>query len=275
MAVTTEEVVVTNGGPGGTSGGTLARLVAGLVPIAVIVQVSINAASRLADGRASSDPIGAEEAWGYELTSGISILLLLPLIWHATGRLPPAREGWPCYLALHLVGSLIFSALHIALMLALRFLIWGNRYDAGPIDDLLLYEFRKDAWSYAVIVMAFTLSRRLGASSVVPATRPESRVLVVQDGACRHFVRIDAIRYVRAAGNYVEIVTTGESILHRSTMSMIETELGDAFVRIHRSILLSRSNVLTINSTPSGDFTITTRCGEVLKGSRRYRQALS
>lgn len=57
-------------------------------------------------------------------------------------------------------------------------------------------------------------------------------------------------------------------------MLEIEAELGELFVRIHRSRLVNRAAICSIDTNPSGDFEVETAAGAVLKGSRRFRDAL-
>jgi hypothetical protein len=272
----------TSGDAAVTSGGRLGRVIAAVVPVAVIVQVTINAVSRVADGRAAGRPVAAGAAWGYELTSGLAILLLLPMLWWLSGSLMPSRVGWPRAIAGHVAGSLGFSAAHVGIMVGLRLLLWHGRYDAGPVGEFLLYEYRKDGWSYIVIVMMFALSRTVasarGNAATISTSRAEpadGQILVVQDGTRRHHVPIRDIHYARAAGNYVEVAVGSERLLHRATLTAMEEQLGEGFVRIHRGVVVARRAIATVETTPAGDFAVTTIGGDVLKGSRRYRSLVA
>lgn len=267
----------TNGGSRGTSGAALlTRLIAVIVPAGVVVQVSVNAMSRIADRAALGRPISPAVAWGTELTSGAAILLLLPAIWFAVGRLQPARLGWPLTIAAHVLSSTAFSVIHIGLMTAMRLALWGANYAPGPPLATLVYEYRKDGWTYALIALVFALARWMTSSALQgeTVTAEAPRILLVQDGNRRHHVPVDAIDHIEAAGNYVELAADGRRLLHRATLSSIEADLGEAFVRIHRSRLVNRAAIRSIETNPSGDFEVKTVTGAVLKGSRRFRDAL-
>lgn len=254
----------------------LPRLIAVIVPVGVVLQVSVNAWSRIADSAALGRPISPAIAWGTELTSGAAILLLLPAIWFVVGRLHPARLGWPLTIAWHVLASVAFSIIHVGLMTAMRIALWGADYAMGPTVEVLVYEYRKDGWTYALIALFFALTRWI-TSSALPgqeATVDAPRILLVQDGTRRHHVPIDTIDHIEAAGNYVEVSADGRRLLHRATLSSIEEELGELFVRIHRSRLVNRAAIRSIKTNPSGDFEVETAVGAVLKGSRRFRDAL-
>lgn len=266
-----------SGGSGGPSGAALLlRLIAIIVPVGVVVQVSVNAMSRIADSAALGRPISPAVAWGTELTSGAAILLLLPAIWFAVGRLQPARLGWPLTIAVHVLASVAFSLIHVGLMTAMRLALWGVDYAWDPTLATLVYEYRKDCWTYALIALFFALARWMTSSALKgeTVTAEAPRILLVQDGNRRHHVPVDAIDHIEAAGNYVELAADGRRLLHRATLSSIEAELGETFVRIHRSRLVNRAAIRSIETNASGDFEVETATGAVLKGSRRFRDAL-
>ena len=79
------------------------------------------------------------------------------------------------------------------------------------------------------------------------------------------------IDWVRAAGNYVELKIGDRVVLHRTTLSAAERELGErGFVRIHRSILVRRDHIARIRGED-----VVLRDGTHLKVGKRYRSALA
>lgn len=104
----------------------------------------------LADG--SAMPWSRPFAW--ELTSAFVIWLLLPLIQVAAINAPGPKVGWIRFLALHAVGFVLFSAVHIALMIGLRHLLysllgWGA-YEYGPLALRVPMEMTQDLITYAI-----------------------------------------------------------------------------------------------------------------------------
>ena len=178
--------------------------------------------------------------------------------------------------AAHLAGAIAVSLVHVALMGALRSAIYavlGDRYDPlGPLASWP-YELRKDLLTYAIVVSAYVGWRLLRQSAIEPQAPPGG--LEVRDGARRHFVRLEDVAWIEAAGNYVELHRGAGPILHRAPLSQLERELaGAGFVRIHRSRLVRRSAVAQVDSKPSGDFVVRLTDGRELAGSRRYRRPL-
>ncbi|MGN6376775.1 MAG: LytR/AlgR family response regulator transcription factor, partial [Sphingomonas sp.] len=113
------------------------------------------------------------------------------------------------------------------------------------------------------------------ARAATPAVAPSATpMLPVPDGAVTHSVPLDEIESVTAAANYVEIAWGDRRLLHRATLAALEEQLGDGFVRIHRSRLVRRAAVRRIEGDKSGDFTVELASGAQLRGSRRYRDRL-
>lgn len=57
------------------------------------------------------------------------------------------------------------------------------------------------------------------------------------------FVAIASIERIEAFGNYVKIYFGSERVLHRATLSDMESMLDDRFIRIHRSHIVRRDQL--------------------------------
>jgi hypothetical protein len=79
------------------------------------------------------------------------------------------------------------------------------------------------------------------------------------------------IDWVQAAGNYVELRASGQTIVHRGSMSAVERDLaGHGFVRIHRSTLVRRERIARVRPHD-----VILADGTHLKIGKRYRSALA
>lgn len=109
----------------------------------------------------------------------------------------------------------------------------------------------------------------------IRSQRPRPERLVVRRGARVSFVRIDEIRWISAAGNYVEIhVPSGEFLLRR-TLQELERELDPRrFLRIHRSTIVSVDHVREIRPEGRGDGEVVLDDGTKLPLSRTYRERI-
>ena len=165
------------------------------------------------------------------------------------------------------------SLAHVLAMVALRKLVYaagGESYDFGPWPMALLYEYRKDVATYLLASVFLSFAQWLLAHPG-PAAPGDDDVLLVTDGSVTHRVPVDAIESASAAGNYVEIVWGGRTLLHRSTLAALAARLGPGFARIHRGRIVRRAAVRSVETDRSGDFAVTLESGTVLRGSRRFR----
>lgn len=79
------------------------------------------------------------------------------------------------------------------------------------------------------------------------------------------------IDWVSAAGNYVELRAGARTIIHRSSIGAVESALAPhGFVRIHRSLLVSRERIAQVRRQD-----IVLHDGTHLKVGKRYRTALA
>jgi anti-sigma regulatory factor (Ser/Thr protein kinase) len=92
----------------------------------------------------------------WELSSAIGVFSLIPLIVRFERRFRIDGRPRRRILLAHLGAALVFSALHIAIMLLLRNLAYalaGQHYHFGSLGLGAIYEFQKDAITYGVILV--------------------------------------------------------------------------------------------------------------------------
>ncbi|HEX4693041.1 LytTR family DNA-binding domain-containing protein [Sphingomonas sp.] len=269
----------TSGGWRGMNGAQrrVALLLGGGFLIVLAVVMAANATSMVSDFAAAGIPMTPAHVWLLEASSILIWLLLIPVIWWLVGRL--WRLAWPWWtLAVIVVAATVpLSLVHVAGMVAIRkgvYALQGEvyRFTVGSGIDPWIYEYRKDVATILQFVGLAALGRWLIARAATPAEAPP-RTLSVADGAVVHLIPADEIESVSAAGNYVELSWRGRTMLHRATLSAVEAELGETFVRIHRGRLVRRDAIRRIETEKSGDFAVELASGATLRGSRRYRPA--
>lgn len=87
-------------------------------------------------------------------------------------------------------------------------------------------------------------------------------------------VRIDfsQIDRIVAEGEYVRIVVGDADYLHRESLTSMFSRLDPSlFVRVHRSLVVSRGNIATIRRGATGSYRLTTRDGSEWPVGRSYR----
>lgn len=250
-----------------------------------------NSATAVLDVRRAGLDVAAWEPVVWEWSSAVVALALVPAVVWFSRRVPVHLDTWKRALPLHLLGSLAWSLLHVAGMVALReaaYAAQGLDYDFSPWLAEFGYEYLKDVRSYAGVVLAigiyrWFLRRLQGEASVLAApddlpapalpSRPE-RFLVRKLGK-EFLVAANEVEWLQAAGNYVNLHVRGREYPLRATMAAIEQQLDPArFARVHRSHIVNLDHVAQIEPLDTGDARITLKDGAVVPCSRRYRDAL-
>ncbi|MGB9109979.1 MAG: LytTR family DNA-binding domain-containing protein [Telluria sp.] len=88
-------------------------------------------------------------------------------------------------------------------------------------------------------------------------------------------IRVEDILWVESAGNYVELHLAERTVLHRITLNRLEVLLAPgAFLRVHRSAIVRRSQIARLETVGDGSYRLTLRCGATVAVSERYLGAL-
>ncbi len=227
----------------------------------------------------------------WEFSSNLTSLCLVPAVIYFERRFPLHFGVLRKHLPLHVLGSVVFSILHVAGMVALRKLAYasqGESYDFGNWPVEMGYEYLKDWQTYAGILFALALYRLLllrlqGEASILeapddgpalePVERPE-RFLVRKLGK-EFLIAAAEVEYLQASGNYVNLHLHSRDYPLRTTMAAIEPRMNPGkFIRVHRSYMVNLDFIKEIEPLDTGDARILMKDGSLIPCSRRYRSAL-
>ena len=221
----------------------------------------------------------------WELSSQVSLLILLPLLLWVDNKRPIDFSNLKHSIAFHIPLSMFFSFLHVILMVGIRKIYYAfgqNSYDFGDLPTELIYEYRKDVFTYITIFVTiyayrFVISRlrseamEINAGEDTPAPVFVER-LIVKKISKEFIIKVSDIEWVEAAGNYMNLHIEQRCYPIRATMAGLEGRLDPkTFARIHRSYLVNLDFVAQITPLETGDFEITLKNDKKLKLSRRYR----
>ncbi|WP_323761034.1 LytTR family DNA-binding domain-containing protein [Maricaulis sp.] len=231
---------------------------------------------------------GIETAWHAPwVLEGSSLLVSAALfffVWHLESRWPIAPGPVLKKVAIHILGSIAFSALHIFLMVMIREGYWIIVFDTeynylrNPLEDVL-YDYRKDVVTYATILMIIYLSKNL---EIAHAEQAEARTtasvkhrLVLKCGGKTVLLAAHDVEAVQADGNYVFVHTGSKS--HHARLSLSDAlnllkRAGRDVRRVHKSWLLDFSKVEEFKRTQKGDVDYRLISGREIRGSRRYHR---
>ena len=266
-----------------------------LLALYFFINAAINASSVWMEHR--RDSVSSLQLWEpivWEYSSAISTLLLCPLLFFWFNRYPLKLSGVRPQVLAHLAGTVVFSVLHVSIMVALRELVYlwqGGNYNFGPLLREFFYEYRKDAWGYLSFVIGYHLvlfvysrikgeahqldSAEDGAedSADSPSVKAPEHFLVKKLDK-EFLIRTDDIEWLEASGNYVNLHSKGRIYPLRATLgSTLELLSSKGFSRIHRSLAVNHNAIDNISYDSSGDGDILLKCGQQLALSRRYKDA--
>jgi DNA-binding LytR/AlgR family response regulator len=266
--------------------------------VAVIVATAclVNAFSHAYDWARLGRPHRFWEPFVGEATSAILVIALLALPRQAA-KLAAGFASHPLRSGFSLIGlALAFSALHICGMVLLRDLAYavaGTAYAFSWSVGEVIYELRKDLFSFSIIGVIFWLAERAFSAQRSPVALMEvgddasaldrSMALAagdrlwLRDGRSSILVDAHDILCITSAGNYVEyVMATGERHLIRTTLQAEATRLSRlGIARVHRTRLVNVKRIIAVTWRPSGDFDLRLDNGETIAGSRRYKAAVA
>jgi two-component system LytT family response regulator len=99
--------------------------------------------------------------------------------------------------------------------------------------------------------------------------------LVIKSTGRVFLLKTDEIDWIEAEGNYARLHVGKESYLLRETISTLDSQLDPkAFLRIHRSTIVSLNRIKELQSWFHGEFQVILRDGTQLLLSRTYREKL-
>ncbi|GEM_PF-1619108 len=233
------------------------------------------------------------EPFVWELSSSYSTFLLIPVIAYFTKR---SRWRWESPLPTllkYLAAAVTFCVFHVLLMVVFREVIYSFTAleynfatNAKTLAFELLYELRKDIWSFVFYVVAievyrYSITQWFGEAKPIferpnelklEDVDPLPDILLVKKMGKEFLLKTKDIEWAESAGNYLNLRANNEIYPMRTTLSEFASQAAShGFIRIHRSHIINISCINHIQKLPSGDADIEMRDGAVLKLSRRYK----
>jgi two-component system LytT family response regulator len=149
-------------------------------------------------------------------------------------------------------------------------------YLLKPVDQQRLHTAIERARAELIKTQDRQLSHRILDLLAEAKTGPQTdRRLVIKTGGRVVLVEMEEIDWVEAAGNYVELKTSGGSYLLREGMSHLCGRLDPGqFVRIHRSTIVNLRRIKELQPCNRGEYMVVLKDGKQLSCSRGYRAKL-
>ena len=104
-------------------------------------------------------------------------------------------------------------------------------------------------------------------------TQPARRLVVRSPGQLL-FLNVSDIDWIEAASYYACLHVGRDTHILRRTLSELEGDLGEGFIRIHRSIIVNLERIQGLELQKAGEYEVVLKSGVRLRLSRRFRKRL-
>lgn len=244
-----------------------------------------------------SDQMSVEmwEPFTWEFSSAIGSLLLVIVLTKWLQLYPWHWQRPALSIGQYSLMALAFSAAHIAFMILSRELVYalmGREYEFAVGYEQwrfeLIYELRKDIWSFVFFVIAiwgyrYIVAQWLGDAKEIGEDIPNeqqqtgksSDLLLIKKLGREFLVDKNKIEWIEASGNYLNLYVGEDVFPMRATFkSFLAANAHLTFKRVHRSYAINLNFVDNLTLAKSGDGVIQLSSGKTVKMSRRYKLAL-
>jgi len=260
----------------------------GLVFVFFLIDSLVRATSVLMEHQAQDEPLpfAVWEPFVWEFSSSIAIVALIPLVaWVIDSKQFSWLSIWINLRSL-LVWSLAFSVLHVLGMVIIRkavYWLMGGHYSFGPWIEGFIYEYRKDAMTFCLMLIIITgyrstVQRLRGEASFVShgegSPNLSDRILVKKLGS-EFILKIDEIQWFESSGNYVNVHIQDRVYPLRTTMDKFIAEIAErGFARTHRSFGVNLDFVEAIEASAGQSGDVLLKNDRRIPLSKRYNSQL-
>lgn len=200
---------------------------------------------------------------GFDVIKGLQAELM-PMVIFCTAYQHYAVEAFDLYAVDYLLKPVNTGRLELALERAYA----RYREESEEADH-------KSALIGAIDEVTKRVQGKSGAVAIDSVEGPADRKIAIKDVDRVTMVDIDDIVWVDAAGDYMCIHANGITHIMRSTLKALVDKLDSRhFKRIHRSTIVNLNHIEHVKSLARGEYILELDCGESLKVSRNYRDAV-
>ena len=150
-------------------------------------------------------------------------------------------------------------------------------FDLNAVD-YLLKPYDKDRLLRSLIRVRDRLGNAESRASAVTTARGQtnsSERLLVPEGERLQLIDSTSVDWLEADDNYVHVHTANRVYMLRRTLQDLLSQLGEQrFARIHKSAAVNISAISSFTPLFKGDYEVLMRTGQMLRLSRRYKDAL-
>ncbi len=138
--------------------------------------------------------------------------------------------------------------------------------------DYLLKPFSKERFDKAVEKAQASIQENVEGAETIKDKPLDS--ITVKSNNRINVITLDNINYIEAQDDYIYVFTNEGRFMKKQTMKSIEEQLGSTFLRIHRSYIVSKNQIKSIEKYGKESYMLNLKCGKQLNVSRSRYQDL-
>ena len=169
-----------------------------------------------------------------------------------------------------LVLSPAIRTIDILLDFGIKYLVGMTQVSPWKIlNDVWLVVLSSTPWAFFKILIIAALVYFL------KAEKQQRHTLAVKTIEGFHqVIDINQIRYLQSEGNYVHINTEHGLVKIRATLKSLETQLGSAFFRIHKSTIVGHLHVKQLKHWRNGEYLVVMTDDKPLTSIRSFKDSI-
>jgi DNA-binding LytR/AlgR family response regulator len=140
---------------------------------------------------------------------------------------------------------------------------------AGLLAYLFSYEAQQKVNQQKELILEKQRAEKLQLVLDIKSTEHTADTITLKDSSKVIILRVEGILFCKGAGDYVEVYLPNRNILHSGSLSSIEEELPNYFMRVHRSYIVNAKHIAFMRRLPGGTGEIELFNGQVVPISRR------
>ncbi|VAW46932.1 hypothetical protein MNBD_GAMMA02-1215, partial [hydrothermal vent metagenome] len=214
----------------------------------------------------------------WEYSSFLSTFLLYFGIYWLANKASLLKQNWLRNFVAHVLASVVFSVLHVLLMVWLRQIIYfsmGGAYDFGDWFTEWIYEYRKDVITYFIFLLTLYAFQYFTHPRLDLSSKSKPQKLEIKNKQGVFWINCADIITIESGGNYIYIHANGQVLPMRSTMADIEKLLDSAdFIRVHRCYFVNLNHCKGIQKQSNDSSELILLNGKIIPISKKYRTDL-
>lgn len=200
-------------------------------------------------------------------------LLFIPILMVLYNQLKKQDFTRPSSTALLIIVPVIIHYLILPVVfLFFSHLFYGGRYG---LYKILSYTLANDLYVLIIVYSTFVLGYKYfyipASVTLTSEIKEQPDSLVVNNGKVNTVIKIKEIIQIVASTPYVTIQLNNKKYLHTATLKAMGEILDNkTFIRVHKSTIVNKKQVVSFKSRLNGDYDLLLKNGNKVRLSRTY-----